>query len=116
MIYCHSCGKPIHETAPMCPHCGAVQKGAQVARAPVASGLSAAWIPAGSVVAGLLALLALMSDTDLDRDTLMGICVFAVAGIVLGSIGLGKSRPYRNLAMGGLILSALMLLCTLGNM
>ncbi|MCO6506353.1 MAG: NINE protein [Snodgrassella sp.] len=26
MIYCHGCGKEIHETAKSCPHCGAVVK------------------------------------------------------------------------------------------
>lgn len=25
MVYCRACGKEIHETAPMCPHCGAPQ-------------------------------------------------------------------------------------------
>jgi TM2 domain-containing membrane protein YozV len=25
MIFCRSCGKSIHESAPTCPHCGAVQ-------------------------------------------------------------------------------------------
>lgn len=28
MIFCRGCGKQIHETAPKCPHCGAVQAGA----------------------------------------------------------------------------------------
>ena len=26
MVYCRGCGKEIHETAPTCPHCGALQK------------------------------------------------------------------------------------------
>ncbi|WP_295442722.1 hypothetical protein [uncultured Thiodictyon sp.] len=25
MVFCRGCGKEIHETAPMCPHCGAPQ-------------------------------------------------------------------------------------------
>ena len=25
MIFCHACGKPLHSTAFMCPHCGAQQ-------------------------------------------------------------------------------------------
>lgn len=29
MIFCHGCGKEIHETAPSCPNCGAPQKVAQ---------------------------------------------------------------------------------------
>jgi TM2 domain-containing membrane protein YozV len=26
MVFCRGCGKEIHETAPVCPHCGAPQK------------------------------------------------------------------------------------------
>lgn len=26
MVYCRGCGKEIHETAPTCPHCGALQQ------------------------------------------------------------------------------------------
>jgi TM2 domain-containing membrane protein YozV len=25
MVYCRGCGKELHETAPLCPHCGAPQ-------------------------------------------------------------------------------------------
>ncbi|WP_114971115.1 DUF2628 domain-containing protein [Rhodoferax ferrireducens] len=46
MIYCHGCGKQIHETAPTCPQCGAPQalqvKSAQRAQA-ASTGLSDAW-------------------------------------------------------------------------
>lgn len=42
MVYCRGCGKEIHETAPACPHCGALQR--------AAGGKS-------KVVAGVLALL-----------------------------------------------------------
>ncbi len=27
MVFCRGCGKQIHETAPTCPHCGALQRG-----------------------------------------------------------------------------------------
>lgn len=30
MVFCRGCGKEIHETAPTCPHCGAVQMIPQV--------------------------------------------------------------------------------------
>lgn len=26
MVYCRGCGKPIHSSAPSCPHCGAPQR------------------------------------------------------------------------------------------
>jgi hypothetical protein len=31
MVFCRGCGKEIHETAPSCPHCGAVQSILRVA-------------------------------------------------------------------------------------
>ncbi|HGJ5890459.1 MAG TPA: NINE protein [Arsenophonus apicola] len=30
MIYCSGCGKAIHETAPTCPNCGAINKNVEV--------------------------------------------------------------------------------------
>lgn len=116
MIFCHSCGKQIHESAPTCPECGAVQPAAHAAHiAQRPNSLSAAWMPAGSIGLGALPLLTLIGDSTPDTDTLMGMGLFSVAGIVLGVIGLGKLRPYRNLAMAGLIVSGLALLCTLGS-
>lgn len=50
MIYCHGCGKQIHETAPTCPNCGAPQalpksaQRAQTASAAASTGLSDAWM------------------------------------------------------------------------
>lgn len=29
MVFCRGCGKEIHETAPACPHCGAMQGGSK---------------------------------------------------------------------------------------
>jgi hypothetical protein len=34
MVFCRGCGKQIHETAPMCPGCGAPQRPAQARPAP----------------------------------------------------------------------------------
>lgn len=116
MIFCHSCGKQIHESAPTCPQCGAVQPAAQVGQTVRSTtSLSAAWLPAVSVGLGALALLALLENSNPDTDTLEGIGIFSVAGIVLGAVGLSKLRPYRNLAMAGLVVSGLALLYALGS-
>jgi hypothetical protein len=72
-------------------------------------------VPAGSIGLGVLPLLVLIGDSAPDTDALMGMGMFSVAGMVLGTIGLGKLRPYRNLAMAGLVVSVLALLCTLGS-
>lgn len=49
MIFCRACGKPLHDSAPLCPHCGALQTGGRPAAA-AAGGKS-------KVTAGVLALL-----------------------------------------------------------
>jgi len=38
MVFCRACGKELHETAPACPHCGALQ---MIPHAPVATQESA---------------------------------------------------------------------------
>jgi hypothetical protein len=113
MIFCHACGKQIHESAPTCPQCGAVQPAAQEVKRP--NSVSALWLPVGSICLGTLTLLATFDDSILDTDTLVGLGVFSVVGIVLGCIGLSKGRSYRNLALAGLIVSVLALLCTIGS-
>jgi TM2 domain-containing membrane protein YozV len=47
MVFCRGCGKPIHSSAPTCPHCGAPQGYAP----------SATDSPKNRVTAGVLALL-----------------------------------------------------------
>ena len=52
MTFCRGCGKPIHESAPTCPHCGATQI------VPPSRANTATSAPAKSkVTAGVLALL-----------------------------------------------------------
>jgi hypothetical protein len=116
MIFCHGCGKQIHESAPTCPQCGAVQPAAQgpqiVQRTNSVSGL---WVPGISITLGAVTLITVLGDSTLDEDTLVGLGIFSFVGIVLGFIGLGIGRSYRNLAVAGLLVSALALLCTLGS-
>ena len=45
MVYCHGCGKEIHETALTCPQCGARQKTPSAAqKSKVAAGLLAIFL------------------------------------------------------------------------
>lgn len=48
-VFCRGCGKPIHRTAPMCPHCGAPQG--------VGTSVTARYGHKNKSTAGLLALL-----------------------------------------------------------
>ncbi len=42
MVFCRGCGKEIHQTAPVCPHCGAVQGTALATSAGAAMGFTEA--------------------------------------------------------------------------
>lgn len=79
MVFCRGCGKEIHETAPTCPHCGAVQNAIYTAPAG-AVGLAADSSHPGfwlRVVAFLI-------------DTVVQVIAGAVVGLVLGvAIGVG---------------------------
>jgi TM2 domain-containing membrane protein YozV len=44
MVYCHGCGKPIHETALTCPQCGARQQIARSEKSKLAAALLAIFL------------------------------------------------------------------------
>jgi uncharacterized RDD family membrane protein YckC len=77
MVFCRGCGQSIHETAPTCPHCGAVQAAVQVG-ATGSAAVSASdehpgfWL---RVVAALI-------------DTVAMYAIAFAAGLVLG-LGMG---------------------------
>jgi len=73
---------------------------------PPSAGGPADWIPITALVLGCVNLLSWCLP-------ICG-CPLGIGGIVLGVIGL-KSTKYKNLAMIGLILSALSMLATLAN-
>lgn len=41
MVFCRGCGKEIHESAPLCPHCGARQGLARTGKSKVVAGVLA---------------------------------------------------------------------------
>ncbi|MBK5373197.1 DUF4190 domain-containing protein [Pseudomonas sp. TH43] len=109
MVYCRACAKELHETAPTCPQCGASQQAVvppQVAGSP--------WLAIVSLVLGILCVLSLFDDSEWDRDTLAGLSVFAVAGLICGIISINKRNSGNNLAIAGVILSGMAALVFLG--
>lgn len=106
MIYCRYCARDIHEAAATCPHCGGVQQPAATAAR------GGAWLSGASLALGIVCLLALLDDSEWDEDTIVGLVLFAVTGIVLGAISLGRQRS--GLAIAGVVLSGLGLLAAIG--
>ncbi len=111
MIFCRGCGKPIHETAPTCPHCGAVTQPSPTKppTSKVSLGLSIA-----AIVLGALTILGLLAE-DPTRDTLMGGTLFTVVGLSFSVINLSRSQTRNGLAIAAVIVCAIAALALLGS-
>jgi hypothetical protein len=110
MVFCRACAKEIHETAPTCPQCGASQHVARAAPADIDS----PWLAIVSLILGIICILTLIDDSPWDRSTLFGMSIFSVASLACGIISINQKRPGNNLAIAGVVLSAIATLCFAG--
>ena len=112
MVFCRGCGKEIHESAPACPHCGATQGAADrsVQQVPVSS----IWMAITSLVLGIVCVLAFFDDSQWDKDTILGLGIFAVAGLALGVASLSNQSAGKGMAITGVVMSAVSLLAYIG--
>ncbi|CAM3769068.1 hypothetical protein D3C76_741290 [compost metagenome] len=111
MVFCRGCAKEIHETAPSCPQCGAPQylpATSQPASQP------SPWMGITSLILGILCGLSLFDDSDWDRDTLLGLGLFALTGLVLGTLSIVNKKPGSNMAIAGAALSGISLFVYIG--
>lgn len=108
MIFCTGCGKELHETAPMCPHCGKPQKAGTVAHHVHAdANAGPLWPAITSFVLGVLFMLAENWDSGKDSDTTAGYVMFLIVGLVLGIVSLNISKRGKGLAITGIVTSAI---------
>lgn len=112
VVFCRCCGKEIHETASVCPHCGGVQH--FIAASPYQTTDGQLWIPITSLVLGIICILTLFDDSKWDRDTVLGFGSISVAALVLGAISLNKQKTGKGMAVTGVILSSIALLVFIG--
>lgn len=112
MIFCRCCGKEIHETAPSCPHCGGSQQFAIANHGQFADG--PVWIPISSLVLGIISVLALFDDSPWDKDTILGLGIFSVAGIFLGGMSINKQKTGKGMAIAGVVLSSIAVVALIG--
>lgn len=103
MVFCRACAKEIHETAPTCPQCGASQHVAIAATSDVGS----PWLAILSLILGILCVLSLFDDSEWDRDTLIGLGALSVTGLICGIISINQKKSGNNLAISGVVLSAI---------
>ncbi|MEB0227330.1 DUF4190 domain-containing protein [Pseudomonas sp. 10S4] len=110
MVFCRACAKELHETAPTCPQCGASQHVALAAT----NGVSAPWLAITSLILGIISILSLFDDSEWDRDTLFGLGLFSVAGLICGIISINQKKPGNSLAIAGVVMSAIATLVFVG--
>lgn len=113
MVFCRGCGTTIHESASACPKCGAVQKAGEAASTAAKGTL---WPSIVSLVLGVLVLLSLLDDSEWDADVILGLVMFSIGGIVTGAVAINKRFEGRGMAIAGVVMSSIGLLCLIGLM
>lgn len=115
MTFCTTCGHQIHETAPTCPQCGAVQPHAK-REMPLAMPLDGTlWLPVPALVCSLIAVVNLGSAKQWTQDEFVGTLGMATAAIVLGVLGLTKQKRGKGMSIAGLVLGVLSVLAAIGS-
>lgn len=71
--------------------------------------LESKWMAISSMVSGILALLAALNEI-VTYDTLCGIFLLSVTGLVLGIISLVQKRGGKGMAIAGIITAAIAML------
>lgn len=112
MIFCRGCGKEIHETAPLCPHCGAAQVASSALQQKTAP---PDWTAITSLIIACFVLLTFMGIDKADTDQLVGGVMFCSGSIVLGIINLQQHRPGKTMAIVAIVLASIALLICLGS-
>lgn len=114
MTYCQGCGHQIHETAPTCPQCGAVQALAKRVELPATQTAGTLWLPVPALVCGVVAALSLLSPDDWGRDEILGVGMFSIAALVLGGLGVTRQQRGRGMSIAALVLGGIGLLGAIG--
>lgn len=109
MVFCRGCGKELHETAPTCPHCGFVQAVEET----VAKGSS--WMAITAFVMAILCFLNWFNLPDWDSDMEVGLWMFTIVSVVLGSISLKQQRKQKVLSIISVVVAGLTMLILIGR-
>jgi uncharacterized membrane protein YvbJ len=109
MIFCRGCGKQIHESAPHCPQCGALQASSN-------SLSKVSWMSIVAIIVGGFGFLGSFDFNPRDKDQVIGIVFLIVISIALAGISLHQGKPGRSLSIVAITLSVLGLLICFGHL
>ena len=111
MVFCRACGKEIHDSAPMCPNCGAIQNTAEE---------SVDKLPGGNVrmssislALGIFCTLTLFAESPWDKDTISALVFFAATGLIFGGVSLSTRAKGKGIAIFGVLLCVISLLAAI---
>ena len=113
MIFCHGCGKQIHESAPNCPQCGAAQK----FKSEIRNQHAYHWSSVVSLVTGVVVILMLLTESSgkWDSDTVIGGLFLGAVPILFGGISLSRTHAGRWMAITGVVLGVFVVLVSIGS-
>lgn len=117
MNFCTGCGKAIHESAPVCPQCGAPQKPVAVQPAQVER-TGPLWMAITSLVLGVWCALSIFEDIEVDDAGLEALAygvqaAVSAIGLALGIVSLNVSKRGKGMAIAGIVTSAVGLLAAI---
>ena len=72
------------------------------------------WLPIPSMILGIISILACFDDSAWDSDTITGLAVFAIAGLVLGIVSISNQEKGKGMAITGITLSSIAILVLIG--
>ncbi|WP_194788207.1 DUF4190 domain-containing protein [Pseudomonas sp. UFMG81] len=111
MVYCRGCARQLHETAPTCPQCGAPQHATSSTKP---AGGESPWMGIVSLMLGILCFMTLFDDSAWEDETLLGLGLFASTSLILGVISINQNKPGNGLAIAGVVMAGISLLCLVG--
>lgn len=112
MSFCRHCAKEIHETALTCPQCGGLQSPGALPSKP----RNDPWIAIVSLVTGIIAILAMLDDSQWGWDEVVGVLsVGILPSIVLGILAIQRKSAGVGMAIAGLVMGVVALLALVGT-
>ncbi|ONN64977.1 hypothetical protein [Herbaspirillum sp. VT-16-41] len=109
MVFCRGCGKEIHNSAPLCPHCGAPQSQASSA----ASG--SLWLAITGIVLAIFAAICAVQVNSFDHDQLVGGSAIALVALAAGAINLQQKKPGKGISVTAIVVAAVSFLILIGS-
>ena len=113
MVFCRGCGKELHETAMMCPHCGF-----QYADSSLGSARSESiWMTVVSSSLALMTFISWFSTTTWEgKDLFGGLWMVNLIALILSLISLSQNRRGKTLNVISVGVSGLTILWLIGKL